>query len=460
MQTEGGPAVGTVVRAHPAARRQAPARRPIRRSASCASRRSEDIVARLKHQHREQEAYRIALLKIRERGLGMKLARVEQAFDGSKLIFYFTADGRVDFRELVRELAAEFRTRIEMRQIGVRDEAKMIGGYGTCGRPLCCTTFLQTFEPVSIKMAKQQDLSLNPSKLSGLCGRLKCCLRYELPNAKGVVHGGCGSEGGCDNPSGCGTGGCGIRSCGSAAAVGNPRAVICMSKPRIAITAGDPAGIGPEVAARAAADPRVLAVCEPIVYGPPAGATFAAGVLSARGRPRGLRHHRARGRRRAAAASVQAIATAPVNKEAFRLAGLPWSGHTDLLAHLTGASHVAMMFYSEALRVVLATVHIPLAEVPRALTRASLEATIDLTARELPRFGIARPRIAVAGLNPHAGEHGLFGREEEIAIGPAIDGVPRARHRRRRGRFPATPCSCAPAAASSTSSSPAITIRD
>ena len=104
-------------------------------------------------------------------------------------------------------------TRVEMRQIGVRDEAKMLGGYGTCGRPLCCTTFLNSFEPVSIKMAKQQDLSLNPSKLSGLCGRLKCCLRYELPNAKGVVHGGCGSEGGCDNPSGCGAGGCGA--CGS-----------------------------------------------------------------------------------------------------------------------------------------------------------------------------------------------------------------------------------------------------
>ena len=126
----------------------------------------------------------------------MKLTRVEQAFDGSRLVFYFTADTRVDFRELVRELAAEFRTRIEMRQIGVRDEAKILGGYGTCGRPLCCTTFLTSFEPVSIKMAKQQDLSLNPSKLSGLCGRLKCCLRYELPNAKGQVHGGCGGEGG------------------------------------------------------------------------------------------------------------------------------------------------------------------------------------------------------------------------------------------------------------------------
>ena len=214
VQTEGGPAVGTVVRSIPQLEaKRRPSSDSPQRIVRLATR--EDVVARLKHQHREQEAHRIALLKIRERGLGMKLSRVEQAFDGSKLIFYFTADGRVDFRELVRELAAEFRTRIEMRQIGVRDEAKMYGGYGTCGRPLCCTTFLQSFEPVSIKMAKQQDLSLNPSKLSGLCGRLKCCLRYELPNAKGEAHGGCGSEGGCDNPSGCGSGGCASGSCGS-----------------------------------------------------------------------------------------------------------------------------------------------------------------------------------------------------------------------------------------------------
>jgi cell fate regulator YaaT (PSP1 superfamily) len=208
VQTEAGTAVGSVVRSIPQLddKRRPPADSP-NRAVRLATR--EDVVARLKHQHREREAHRIALLKIRERGLGMKLVRVEQAFDASKLVFYFTADGRIDFRELVRELAAEFHTRIEMRQIGVRDEAKMIGGYGTCGRPLCCTTFLQTFEPISIKMAKQQDLSLNPSKLSGLCGRLKCCLRYELPNAKGVQHGGCGSEGGCDNPSGCGAGGSG-----------------------------------------------------------------------------------------------------------------------------------------------------------------------------------------------------------------------------------------------------------
>jgi cell fate regulator YaaT (PSP1 superfamily) len=209
---ENGPALGTVVRSVPQLdeRKRPPADSP-QRAVRLATR--EDIVSRLQHEHREREAMRVAGLKIQEHGLGMKLTKVEQVFDGSRLIFYFTADARVDFRELVRELAAEFRTRIEMRQIGVRDEAKMLGGYGSCGRPLCCTTFLTSFEPVSIKMAKQQDLSLNPSKLSGLCGRLKCCLRYELPNAKGVVHGGCGDEGGCDNPSGCGAGGCG--NCGS-----------------------------------------------------------------------------------------------------------------------------------------------------------------------------------------------------------------------------------------------------
>ncbi len=208
VQTEHGPSVGTVVPSIPQVgeRRRLSDDTPNRvvRLAS-----HEDIVARMKHQQREKDAFRVALLKIRERGLGMKLTRVEHAFDGSRILFYFTSDARVDFRELVRELASEFHTRIEMRQIGARDEAKALGGYGTCGRPLCCTTFLTTFEPISIKMAKQQDLSLNPSKLSGLCGRLKCCLRYELPNAKGQVHGGCGSEGGCQNRTGCGAGGCG-----------------------------------------------------------------------------------------------------------------------------------------------------------------------------------------------------------------------------------------------------------
>ena len=212
VQTDGGTAIGSVVRMPELLSERRP---PADTSSSRVLRRAtqEDVTVRLKRQRREQEAYRIGLLKIRERGLEMKLTRVEQLFDGSRLIFYFTAEGRVDFRELVRELASEFHTRIEMRQIGARDEAKMLGGYGSCGRPLCCTTWLNSFEPVSIKMAKQQDLSLNPSRLSGLCGRLKCCLRYELPNAKGVKGGGCGDEGGCSNPTGCGTGGCG--SCGA-----------------------------------------------------------------------------------------------------------------------------------------------------------------------------------------------------------------------------------------------------
>ena len=214
--TSEGPATATVTRGIPAvAVRRTPPEDWTARFVRRATR--DDVVARLKHEQREKDAHRICLLKIRERGLEMKLTRVEQLFDGSRLIFYYTAEGRVDFRELVRDLAAHFRTRIEMRQIGVRDEARMLGGYGSCGRPLCCTTWLQSFEPVSIKMAKQQNLSLNPSRLSGMCGRLKCCLRYELPNAKGVVHGGCGDEGGCgscSNPTGPG-GGCRSGKCGS-----------------------------------------------------------------------------------------------------------------------------------------------------------------------------------------------------------------------------------------------------
>lgn len=127
----------------------------------------------------ERKAYEICLQKIEEHNLPMKLVNVEYNFDVSKIIFYFTADGRVDFRQLVKDLAAIFRTRIELRQIGVRDEAKMLGGIGCCGRVFCCTKFLGDFDPVSIRMAKDQHLSLNPSKISGVCGRLMCCLRFE-----------------------------------------------------------------------------------------------------------------------------------------------------------------------------------------------------------------------------------------------------------------------------------------
>ncbi len=126
-----------------------------------------------------EQAFQVCSEKVIEHRLDMKLVDVEYTFDRNKVIFYFTADGRVDFRELVKDLAAIFRTRIELRQIGVRDEAKMLGGIGPCGRMLCCSTFLGDFEPVSIKMAKDQNLSLNPTKISGLCGRLMCCLKYE-----------------------------------------------------------------------------------------------------------------------------------------------------------------------------------------------------------------------------------------------------------------------------------------
>lgn len=139
----------------------------------------EDEKTEEKNRQKEKEAFEICLEKIQKRSMEMKLVDAEYTFDNNKLLFYFTADGRIDFRELVKDLAAVFRTRIELRQIGVRDETKILGGIGICGRPLCCNTFLSEFAPVSIKMAKEQNLSLNPSKISGVCGRLMCCLKNE-----------------------------------------------------------------------------------------------------------------------------------------------------------------------------------------------------------------------------------------------------------------------------------------
>ncbi|WP_352420335.1 stage 0 sporulation family protein [Proteiniborus sp.] len=139
----------------------------------------EDAISNEENIRKEKEAFEICLKKIECHNLDMKLIDVEYTFDNNKVIFYFTADGRVDFRDLVKDLAAIFKTRIELRQIGVRDESKMIGGLGPCGRTLCCSTFLGEFAPVSIKMAKEQSLSLNPTKISGICGRLMCCLKYE-----------------------------------------------------------------------------------------------------------------------------------------------------------------------------------------------------------------------------------------------------------------------------------------
>ncbi len=193
-------------------------------------------------------------------------------------------------------------------------------------------------------------------------------------------------------------------------------------RPTIAISAGDPSGIGPEIVDKAIRDPRVVMACHPVIFGPhtpgdlrafPAGRVDAAsgkaaydavvdGVAAVR------------------AGRAAALVTAPINKEAFAAAGLDWRGHTDLLAHLCGVTDVAMMFWSERLRVVLATIHVPLRDVSRLLTGPALLKMIRLTAQSLPRFGIDQPRIGVAGLNPHAGEHGLFGREDDDVMRPAI----------------------------------------
>jgi 4-phospho-D-threonate 3-dehydrogenase / 4-phospho-D-erythronate 3-dehydrogenase len=192
--------------------------------------------------------------------------------------------------------------------------------------------------------------------------------------------------------------------------------------PAIAITVGDPSGIGPEIALKAARDARVTSVCRPILYGPHTPddlSAFPQGEVSARS-ARAAYDAILQAVEAARAGTVHAIATAPINKSAFAAAGIPWKGHTDLLAHLCGVPDVAMMFWSDRLRVVLATVHLPLADVPRALTTDGLLATIRLTAAGLPLFGVPAPRIAVAGLNPHAGEDGLLGSEEATVMSPAI----------------------------------------
>jgi 4-hydroxythreonine-4-phosphate dehydrogenase len=206
-------------------------------------------------------------------------------------------------------------------------------------------------------------------------------------------------------------------------------------KPTVGITVGDPAGIGPEIAQKTAVDARVLAACRPVLYGPPGGRTFAPGRISADA-GRAAYDAIVSAVADATQGKIAAVATAPINKEAFAAAGLPWRGHTELLAHLTSAPNVAMMFHSGALRVVLATVHIPLSEVPLALTRERLEGTIALAALELPRFGWASPRLALAGLNPHAGEHGLMGVEEDLVLRPAVE-ASRARGVAIEGPLPA-----------------------
>lgn len=196
-----------------------------------------------------------------------------------------------------------------------------------------------------------------------------------------------------------------------------------MPLPRIGLTVGDPAGIGPEVAIAAARDLRVLEVCEPVLYGPHTElecATFLHGRPSAEAGRAAYEAVRA-ATSDAVSGRLDAITTAPISKEAWDLAGLPWLGHTDLLAHLTGVTDVAMLFHAERLRVVLATVHVPLRDVPRLLTRERIERVIDLAHVELPHVGFAHPRLAMAGVNPHAGECGLIGKEEVHVVKPAVE---------------------------------------
>jgi len=176
---------------------------PLRKVLRQATAQDEKIVA--ENRAKEKKAYDVCLQKIADHGLDMQLVSAEVAFDGSKILFYFTADERVDFRELVKNLASVFHTRIELRQIGVRDKAKMVGGLGICGRPFCCASFLEDFQPVSIKMAKTQNLSLNPTKISGTCGRLMCCLKYEQDAYEDLIRTSPKLESFVDTPEGRGT---------------------------------------------------------------------------------------------------------------------------------------------------------------------------------------------------------------------------------------------------------------
>ena len=190
--------------------------------------------------------------------------------------------------------------------------------------------------------------------------------------------------------------------------------------PRIAITVGDPAGIGPEIAAKAAIDPTVLAVCEPVIFAPPQDPSIRPGEVSAAA-GRAAYDTLVRAVDAAKRGEVHAIATAPVNKLAFATAGLEWKGHTDLLAHLCGDVDVAMMFHSPQLKVVLITVHIPISDVASRLTPALVDRTIGLTVDAMHAFGTPRPRLALAGLNPHAGENGVIGSEDDRVLAPAVE---------------------------------------
>ena len=354
----------------------------------------------------------------------------------------------------------------------------MLGGYGTCGRPLCCTTFLHVVragldqdgqaagpepEPVeAVRPVRPAEVlpALRAAEREGrrTHGGLRQRRRLRQSRGCGIAAVDAAAAAAATPDAGSRRANCRISNLQSPSA--HLQSEMPMTRPRIAITAGDPAGIGPEIAARAAADPRVLDVCEPMLYGAAGRRSVRAGRAERRGRAaRRTTRSCARSATRSAASS-HAIATAPVNKEAFRLAGLPWSGHTDLLAHLTGAApRRDDVLLRRAPRRAGHRAHPAGRRAARAHARTSLEPTIALTARELPRFGFA------GAANRRGGAQSA--RRRARAVRPrGRDGdrardrrVPGARHRRVRAVSRRHACSCAPAAASSTSSSRAITTR-
>ena len=340
----------------------------------------------------------------------MKLTRVEQLFDGSRLIFYYTAEGRVDFRELVRDLAAHFRTRIEMRQIGVRDEARMLGGYGSCGRPLCCTTWLQIVRAGVDQDGEAAEPEPQPVEAVGhvrpaeVLPALRAAERQRRRARRLRRRGRLRI---CSQPDRTGA----AAACGAAAAAiaevtgrGESRGLTSDADGMVeARASASPSAIPPASVPRsrvkAAADPAVLAVCEPVLYGPLDGAGTGGVRPRAASRPRPGRPPTTRSSRpsptRRRAASTPWRRRRSTRKRSPRPA-CPGGGTRSCWRISPARSRVAMMFYADELRVVLATVHIPLADVPRTLTaRAARRRSIALTAAELPRFG--HPRAAARG---------------------------------------------------------------
>ena len=447
VQGPEGRAFGTVTRGIPA---MAERRMPPPESDATVVRKAtrDDVVLRLKHQQREQEAQRICLMKIRERGLAMKLARVEQLFDGSRLIFYFTAEGRVDFRELVRDLAA----RVPHPHRDAADRRARRGADARRLRLVRPAPLLHDL-PADVRAGLDQDgqaaepepqpvEAVGPVRTAEVLPALRAAQRARGCSTAAARHEGRMRRVLRQPPTGRGRHRAAAAEPAARAACGTMRPDEIGDHHQAIRRAS-----GRRSRARQRRIPRVRARVRAVLYGRRGRhATLRSSRRRASRRPRAAPRYDAivRAVDDAMAGRVDAIATAPINKEAFALAGLPWRGHTDLLAHLTAAPRVAMMFYAESLRVVLATVHIAAGRGAAALiTRERLDGMIDLTAASLPRFGYrgAAPRARRAEpARRRARPDRARGRRGACARGR---GVPGAGHRRSRGRCPPTRCSCA-----------------